>query len=46
MGSSIKGKIFRDNEGKVLLPAGTTTTSKDQSYKVLPKLIGGFRIDG
>lgn len=35
MGSGIQGKFLRDNVGKVLLPAGMTTTSKDRSYKRL-----------
>ncbi len=33
-GSGIFGKILRDNDGKVLLPAGVATTSKDLSQEV------------
>jgi len=31
MGSGIYGKILRDNDGKVLLPAGRAATGKDLS---------------
>ena len=41
-GSGIYGKYLRDNDGKVLLPAGMTTTGKDRSYK--PKAKGRRRI--
>lgn len=34
MGSGIQGRFLRDNVGKVLLPAGMATTSKDPPYKV------------
>jgi len=34
MGSGIQGKFLRDNVGKVLLPAGAATTSKDPPYRV------------
>jgi phosphohistidine swiveling domain-containing protein len=33
MGSDINGKILRDNDGKVLLPAGIATTCKDYLYR-------------
>ncbi len=33
-GSGIYGKIRRDNNGKILLPAGVATTSKDLSQEV------------
>jgi len=35
MGSGICGKIFRDNDGKVLLQIGKVLTNKDLSYKRL-----------
>jgi len=33
MGSDMNGKILRDNDGKVLPPAGIATTCKDYLYK-------------
>ena len=38
-GSSINGRILKDNDGIILLPAGLVTTSKDSIYK-------GYRKDG
>ena len=38
MGSGIQGEILRDNVGKVLLPAGMATTSKDCPYRVKAKI--------
>ncbi|MHB8126679.1 MAG: hypothetical protein ACYDEJ_13775 [Desulfitobacteriaceae bacterium] len=35
--------IHRDNDGKVLLPAGMATTSKDPPYSEEQKRMGGFR---
>ena len=43
-GSGIFGKIRRDNDGKVLLPAGLIATSKDFLYRIKLKIRRGFRI--
>ena len=36
-GSDIHEKIFRDNDGKVLLPDGMATTIEGPPYRVQPK---------
>ena len=46
MGSGIQGRLLRDNDGKVLFPAGMATTSKDPPHRVQPKGARGSRIGG
>lgn len=39
MGSDINRRIHRDNDGKVLLPAGIATTCKDYLYKEIERSV-------
>jgi hypothetical protein len=43
-GSGMRVKSLRDNDGKILFPAGMATTCEDPSYRVQPKGMGGSRI--